>query len=1071
MRKIYILILLLACSIGYLQAQAWYVYDGSSIPADLDDWEISSNNPGALIIEDVLNDPYLPGNEYFRYIHADAVRENDPLNSARKYHRHINDWQTDSLTVVTRIKGVQIDSLDNEIVFQIEVGNGQCRTVLEISIDDSTLSEGKGDATDVELPTAVTEWNIFRITMHNDSVKVYMNEDATPVMKGKNEANATDQLRFGDAGGPRVAGLMDWLIIDTTDAYAPGEGAAVPDSLSTDFGPQEGDKPGANIDLAFVTINSVKDTNGFYTDSMFVVDLTDAGFNVTVVEYVEGSPNPSDEFMSTLLANDVVVLSRVVSSSRLTDQKTYWAKLQVPVVSMSSYGARSNKMGWLPSTSTKYGTDYGVQEAKVMVPEDTIFKSVTVPADSIIDFNSDFLSFVTVETDNMALLPSSAKVLLSMVNGVVAKDYGKTVNPVKDVDFAAYSDNDTLVTPLMVRWAPLDSMFAQSAGAAARPFHYRTFLAGGDDHQSTILPGDDTVKIFGMYMYSDIVNELLVNECAYLAGLEGPSISDENNLASLTVSPGTLSPEFDAASTSYTCDVDNAGTVTIAATPVDDKATVEGAGDIEFDGTDTTVAITVTSEAGTPKVYSITIKQTTVVGGQVIPGGTGTIEEYLEAGEYDEYYLINGEEYIILDPIIIDSKITLKAQDTVFLPLGDDMPMIINDMGVSNMFVLDHGANLSLIGLDLDGLSRLDFGEAERIISLRSTSETTEYGKVIENIYVNRCKMHNVTQSAIGANNKSDSTTLKNITVMNSYVYDSDLRGVYIKDFYAMAELGTYTFENITYWNIGQQFNWIQIKVEPDASGSTTDYDIISEWKYDHITGFNIGLSGDKELFGNSEKEVTYDIQFTNIILSEQEESTQPSLYFTAQDGSSNNGVHSHEIRNVVLHECNEMKTRGVGERDDATDVIETENILTDDPQFADPENGDFTIGNSDYLTAGDDGTVLGALYWAPDFVDDASDWGAGGVSITNTKVELPVSVYPMPFGSEVNFDFNLEQAGVVTISIIDVTGRTVKLETVELSSGANNVTVNTSDVAIGTYYFALTTSEGYTTGSLVKAE
>jgi len=104
--------------------------------------------------------------------------------------------------------------------------------------------------------------------------------------------------------------------------------------------------------------------------------------------------------------------------------------------------------------------------------------------------------------------------------------------------------------------------------------------------------------------------------------------SKDASLASLTISPGVLSPEFSADVTEYTATVsESAERITVSALANDSKASVvvEGAENLQMG--DNTVACKVTAEDGTTtKTYTITV---TKVEGEV-PGGS---EETTEAAE------------------------------------------------------------------------------------------------------------------------------------------------------------------------------------------------------------------------------------------------------------------------------------------------------------------------------------------------------------------------------------------------------------------------------------------------------
>lgn len=94
--------------------------------------------------------------------------------------------------------------------------------------------------------------------------------------------------------------------------------------------------------------------------------------------------------------------------------------------------------------------------------------------------------------------------------------------------------------------------------------------------------------------------------------------SDNNNLSSLQVSPGTLSPAFSVSTTSYSISVgENVTKVSVTAVAEDGKASVSlnGVQNNIKPGTNT-IKITVTAENGNTKVYSITVTRAT--------GPTGT---------------------------------------------------------------------------------------------------------------------------------------------------------------------------------------------------------------------------------------------------------------------------------------------------------------------------------------------------------------------------------------------------------------------------------------------------------------
>ncbi len=85
--------------------------------------------------------------------------------------------------------------------------------------------------------------------------------------------------------------------------------------------------------------------------------------------------------------------------------------------------------------------------------------------------------------------------------------------------------------------------------------------------------------------------------------------SANNALSALTVSAGTLTPAFDPAVTEYTLSLPQ-GTekITVAATPSDSKAAVQGVGEVTLQPGENKIPLVVTAENGDTKTYTITAK-------------------------------------------------------------------------------------------------------------------------------------------------------------------------------------------------------------------------------------------------------------------------------------------------------------------------------------------------------------------------------------------------------------------------------------------------------------------------------
>lgn len=1042
MRKIYLMLFLLACSLSFLQAQGWYVYNGSGIP-DQTGWSNASNTPGPNFVEEILDDPNIEGNEVFRFIMPDP-RRIDNSGTASKYYRKDFTDRNPAITIVARMKGFPIDTVTGERIFNIEysefaTGLYNVRDALVVMPDDSTISLERVTGSAVKANLDLNKWQVYRITFSAaDSIsRIYLNEDVTPIITGKSSTNngsGNNYLRMGDGGTPRFAGYIDWVIIDTTGAYAPGAGVAIPDSLST--ASNVADMPGFGKKIVFLTDTTLKGIEGYYADSNYIRDLSDNGFVVTMVPRAPVTAQ-SDALKALVNASDAIIIGRGCNSSDFQNGlEVYWEKLQKPIIMMSNLIARSNRSRWLPSTTMQNLARFGTVEGKVADPDDAAFKNMILESDSIIPFLKDNIGLMTFTPEQLAKI--NGEVIVSLINGPEAYKVSNSSNVVQDtIDLSDYDG-----TPLMIRFAPLDSMYTGLEGgyAAARPFHWRTYITGGDDTDWDTV---NNMRKRGYYVHSPEMINVLVNELLYLIGQEAPNISDDMTLSSLTASVGTFTPEFVAGSsvTSYTLSVPKGTTsVTINATPNHPEAQIlKGTGAFTtIPGTDT---IQIKSQAGSIGDIYIVVKFESVVVGNVIPPGFGTIEEYLAVAEDgDTLYLMNDSLYVPIDILFIDKKITLMSQTTPELPGLLGMPMIYNAFSNNTVIQLNDGADLTLIGLDIDADGMLN------IISMRGSQDATVA------LQVNRCRLHNTSGDIIRDAVLTEITTLKKCVIKNTFLYDAGAHAAYIRGFYG-TDNDPYVFQDITYWNLGQQFNWARHQ----PSGTTQKY------VFNHMTGYYLSTdaSQNKELLGNAADSALLDITLTNSIFSTQVSTFEYSLWFDPRGGEN-----TITLRNIVLHDCQPAASRS------ETVPTPIENQLTDDPQFADPANGDFTIGNEAYLTAADNDTVIGARYWHPDFVDDFCDMlNCGGTAIKETPADLTVEVAPIPFTTEVNFRISLERSGVAAISIVDLSGRTVKSLSVELNAGLNQVSMNTSDLETGAYMYTISTGKNFTSGRLIKTK
>ncbi len=431
-----------------------------------------------------------------------------------------------------------------------------------------------------------------------------------------------------------------------------------------------------------------------------------------------------------------------------------------------------------------------------------------------------------------------------------------------------------------------------------------------------------------------------------------------------------------------------------------------------------------------------------------VAAGAGTLDAALAAATAgDTLELAAGGTYQILENLVIDKEIILIADVISTLPGLEGMPKIENLFQVSPVFKLKDGCNLSLIGIDVDAQGGAYIFNAQG-----------DTGKILD-IYINRCRLHNTSDNVFhqAVDLNAQEIQLRNCVVKNSFIYDSgEGHGFYTKS-YESGGTNEYVFENITFWNLGQQLNWMRNYPESVTQKIT----------YNHMTGYNLSTSTgeNKEIMGNSdaEGEAVLDITVKNSIFHTQVSTNEGSFKF---DNTS--GRHTISINNNVLFQLQPIVDLG--------GTIEKASNQEVDPQFADPANGDFTVGNTSLYEAAADGKIIGALYWHPDFVDEMCDVNPAGCednpeSINYSELNsFSVKVYPNPVQNDVMFSFNLNNVSNVSLIIYSIDGRMVKTLTyTDLPSGEQNISVNTQQLLSGVYYYTFSANNRVSQGVLTK--
>jgi len=231
-------IVALILSVSVASAQ-WTVFmDGSVLP-DAQGWEKEKptgdpKDPSTM--STVVDDPDISGNKLLKMENLDGTDRGFWIYYLEDL---IADSSTVQWTLAFRIKAtegaVAAAAAEQGIATlrwgDIRLETGLVREYFRFAQDTLSL-ERQGEDLD---GISVADWHTFRASFDavSGDLKVYMDENATPIYSGvMTDPSSNYRMRFGDSGLERNHGCYyDWIIIDMSGAYAPGENDAIPDEV------------------------------------------------------------------------------------------------------------------------------------------------------------------------------------------------------------------------------------------------------------------------------------------------------------------------------------------------------------------------------------------------------------------------------------------------------------------------------------------------------------------------------------------------------------------------------------------------------------------------------------------------------------------------------------------------------------------------------------------------------------------------------------------------------------------------------------------------------------------------
>jgi hypothetical protein len=599
MKKVYLSFLFLSLILG-LHAQAWKVYEARYLPL-VNVPPFTSSSPTGATYQLIVN-PENPNDSIYKFVSFPDVA----IGQLWKYT--YPEANVNGLTLVTRVKGF---STEPTRIIEFDLDNFGWRERVYI-LPDNTYKMEFSKATGV-LPGSSLDWHIYRMTKLDDTVRLYVDENPEPISVAKIPIASTirNYFRFGDGSGSiTYGGMVDWITWDVTGAYAPGQGAALPDTLVKTvpkLNVYNANQLPNEFSASFTTSNVGGDAPG-----MTIIDDPDNAGN-KLFEYIIGGVSSKHMWKYTYSnpAQPIITLiARVKANSAQYDR---------------AIELDMENGGWRDRLFVKNPNLFELKESATTgeLPVGTLgwhIYRLTKDADSVkfyLDENP--IPFRVVKTNSV-----SANNYFRFGDGNSSSSVGGLIDWVVWDETGAYAPGrgnflpDSLVTSVSSSDASLATMEA-SAGTLVPAFDKTvmsydlvlplgsttvSFTATATDAKANILGIGEFTALPGTATITVTSEDGLISN--YIINVTVATALNDASLQSLTVSVGTLDPAFDKAVLTYNLVLPEGSViVTLTAASTDALATVTGDGD--FTAIPGVATITVTAQDGTQVVYTVNV--------------------------------------------------------------------------------------------------------------------------------------------------------------------------------------------------------------------------------------------------------------------------------------------------------------------------------------------------------------------------------------------------------------------------------------------------------------------------------
>ncbi len=198
----------------------WQVYRANMRPeVETNFFELNAA-PSSPAVDEIIADNNGSTNTFYGF------RSNTNEN-----FRWRHDYMPDDsiITIVVRLRAVDPD-VNGICYFEIRANGWRQK----IRINQSTIKlEKTNPVIEANLPFDLTkDMHLIRIVSTGVSTDLYLDENPIPFTSGISDTPSSNTyFEWGNSGGADYGSIIDWLSIDKSGGYSPGEGTALPSDL------------------------------------------------------------------------------------------------------------------------------------------------------------------------------------------------------------------------------------------------------------------------------------------------------------------------------------------------------------------------------------------------------------------------------------------------------------------------------------------------------------------------------------------------------------------------------------------------------------------------------------------------------------------------------------------------------------------------------------------------------------------------------------------------------------------------------------------------------------------------